>query len=151
MLRAQSGASLGFVGDVTHVDASVLAALLDAGFLPVVAPLALDEGGDGALNVNADATAGAIAGALHADAFVIVTDVARVRRVASDPQTAVAQLDAHEARELLSAGAFEGGMRPKIESALTALARGARRVAIAGAGPRAVGRALEGEGTTLLG
>ena len=65
---------LGLVGDVEKVDASVLSCLLDGGFLPVVAPVASGPEGQ-ALNINADTAAGAVAGALHADYFVLISDV----------------------------------------------------------------------------
>ena len=65
---------LGLVGDVEKVDASVLSCLLDGGFLPVVAPVASGPEGQ-ALNINADTAAGAVAGALYADYFVLISDV----------------------------------------------------------------------------
>jgi acetylglutamate kinase len=148
-LLARGGASLGFVGEVTSVDPALLHALLDGGFLPVVAPVALAEDGSTALNVNADTAAGAIAGALGADAYVIVTDVDRVRRDLADPGSGIAHLSALQARELLDSGVFGGGMRPKMDSALAALHGGARSVVIGGQGPQAIERALSGNGTRL--
>ncbi|MGH7728495.1 MAG: acetylglutamate kinase [Vulcanimicrobiaceae bacterium] len=147
---AIEGVALGFVGEIERVEPAPLEALLAAGFVPVVAPLALEARTLVPLNVNADTAAGAIAGALAADAYLIVTNVARVRRELGDPGSELARLDASEARALLADGSFGGGMRPKIESALAALAAGARSVAIAGGGPGAVARALGGEGTTLV-
>ena len=148
--RSRGGAALGFVGKVSSVDPSLLEVLLDGGFLPVVAPVAVDGGSTTALNVNADTTAGAIAGALRADAFLIVTDVTRVRRDPTDPSSGIARMTASEARNYLDSGAFEGGMRPKMESALEALAHGAASVAIGGSGPGSVASALAGNGTTLV-
>jgi acetylglutamate kinase len=144
------GGALGYVGEVASVDASLLHTLLDGGFLPVVAPVGVDAGATTALNINADTTAGAIAGALRADAYIVITDVDRVRRDAADPASGIARMTASEAAAHLDAGVFEGGMRPKIESSLAALALGARSVAIGGRGNRAVERALCGNGTTLV-
>jgi acetylglutamate kinase len=149
-MQAAGAVSLGFVGEVTAVDPALLDALLEKGFLPVVAPVAIDEDGSTALNVNADTTAGAIAGAIGADAYLIVTDVARVRRDAADPNSEIARMTASEARAYLESGVFEGGMRPKVESALAALGRGAASVVIGGRGPGAIGSALSGNGTTLV-
>jgi acetylglutamate kinase len=140
-----AGESLGFVGEIVEVRPRVLEALLASGFTPVVAPLAVTADGESALNVNADTAAAALAGALGADAYVIVTNVARVRLDVNDPQSGLASLDAETARRHLAAGAFEGGMRPKIESALEALRRGTKRVAIG----NSLGGALSGAGTTL--
>jgi len=144
------GESLGFVGEIEAVRPGVLHGLLDAGLVPVVAPLAIDARGTTALNVNADTSAGAIAGALGADAYVIVTSVSRVRRRLDDPESGIARLTAAEARGFLEDGTFDGGMRPKMESALDALARGARSAVICGSGPGALGRALAGDGTIIV-
>ena len=149
-LCTRGGATLGFVGAVTAIDTSLLAALLSRGFVPVVAPVAISEDGSTALNVNADTTAGAIAGSLGADAFLIITDVARVRRDAADPASEIARMTASQASAYLQSGAFEGGMRPKVESALAALGHGAASVVIGGRGPGAIGSALAGNGTTLV-
>jgi acetylglutamate kinase len=138
--------SLGFVGEVESVRPEVLRALLDASFVPVVAPVGVTGDGRTALNINADTAAGAIAGALRADAYVVVTDVARVRLVVDDPDSGIATLTSTETRGLLGGETFAGGMRPKMESALFALARGARTAIIADS----LAHALAGNGTTIL-
>ena len=143
------GVSLGFVGEIVRVYPAVIEGLLVADMVPVIAPLGISEDYSHALNINADIAAGAIAGALGADAYVVVTNVDRVRRVAGDPSTGIASLTAHEARAYLADGTFDGGMIPKMESVLDALERGARRAVIAGSGPGALGRALAGGGTTI--
>jgi len=146
---AVAGESLGFVGEVVRVDPAVLHALLNGGFVPVVAPLGLAADGSGALNVNADSAAGAIAGAMRADAYVVITNVPRVRRRLDDPASEIASLDVAEARGLLADGSFDGGMKPKIEGALDALTRGAGRAVICGSAAAALAGALAGEGTTI--
>ena len=147
---AEDGVALGFVGEIVRVETGLLRALLDAGLLPVVAPLALGPDAAFALNVNADDAAGAIAGALRADAYVVVTNVARVRRVVDDPSTGIARLTASEAHGFLEDRTFDGGMRPKMRGALDALARGARSAIVAGSGPGALASALAGNGTTVV-
>jgi acetylglutamate kinase len=142
---------LGAVGEIVEVRPGVLQALLEAGFLPVVAPVALDiDDPSGRLNVNADTSAGAIAGALHADAYVVVTDVEGVRSDLADPDSTVHRLPSAKALAWLDDGTLSGGMRPKMRGALDALGRGARRALISGAGAQAIGRALEGAGTEIL-
>jgi acetylglutamate kinase len=144
-MDAVDGESLGFVGEIVEVRPALLEALLTAGLTPVVAPLAVTADGRGALNVNADTASAAIAGALGADAYVIVTDVARVRLRVDDPASGIATLDAGTAHGYLNAGIFEGGMRPKMLGALDALARGAKRIVIGDS----LDRALGGFGTTV--
>ena len=144
------GASLGFVGEVARVTPAVLHGLLDAGLVPVVAPLGVAADGVTAYNVNADTVAGAIAGALGADAYVVVTNVERVRRDVGDPRSGIERLPASEARAYLADGTFDGGMRPKMESVLDALARGARSAVVCGGPGDALSRGLAGNGTTVV-
>jgi acetylglutamate kinase len=68
------GTSLGFVGEISAVRTTLVAAMLDAGFTPVVAPLAVSTDAASALNLNADTAAGALAGALSADLYVVITN-----------------------------------------------------------------------------
>jgi acetylglutamate kinase len=144
------GESLGFVGEIVRVNAEILRGLLDAGLVPVVAPVGVMRDGTTALNVNADTSAGAIAGALIADAYVIVTNVDRVRRTLGDPESGIAELTSTDARAFIDDGTFDGGMRPKMESALDALAHGVGSAIICGSGPGALSQALEGNGTTIV-
>lgn len=141
---------LGYVGEVERVEPALVRTLLAAGFVPVVAPLGVAADAAHALNLNADTAAGALAGALAADAYVIVTNVERVRRDVADPTSGIATLSAREALVLLSDGTFDGGMRPKMQSALDALARGARSAIICGCGPGALERGVSGGGTTVV-
>jgi acetylglutamate kinase len=153
MVRARrrlgpGGEDLGFVGEVEAVDPGPLRALLRSGYTPVVAPLAIDD--DGALNVNADETAGAVAGALQADAYVCITNVPRVRLKVERPETAIDRIDRLEAAAFVADGTFDGGMRPKILGAIEALNRGAKRALICGAGESAVMKALDGDATEIV-
>jgi acetylglutamate kinase len=143
------GESLGFVGEVRAVDTSLIRCILQAGFVPVIAPLGISADGSERYNLNADTAAGAIAGALKADRYLVVTDVPRVRRNPRDPASGIDLLTLAEARELLAAGAFDGGMRPKMLAVFTALETGATRAIIAG-GNRALHKAIAGDGTTVL-
>jgi acetylglutamate kinase len=143
------GKSLGFVGEISSVRVPLLTALLDAGFTPVVAPLAVSTDALTALNVNGDIAAGAIAGALGADLYVVITNVDRVRVRVDDPSSGIDTLDAATARAYLRDGTFDGGMAPKMESILDALARGAKRAIVCGAGSDALAGALAGRGTLV--
>lgn len=118
---------LGFVGDVSAVDPSVVRQSLDAGQVPVVATIGSDASGQ-AYNVNADAAAAAIAAALSAEKLIYLTDIEGVRRRADDPSSLVSRCTPAEVRDMLADGSADGGMIPKLESCLAALDAGVRSV-----------------------
>ena len=122
---AVGGADLGFVGEVVHVDVGVVEALLAQRFVPVVASIALDESGQ-AYNVNADVVASELAVALEAEKLVYLNDVPGVIGPSGD---LLSELSAQQCLELLgAAGVVDGGMIPKLESAVRALEAGVKRV-----------------------
>jgi acetylglutamate kinase len=104
----------GNVGDVVDVDPHLLTTLLDAGYLPVVSPLAADDAG-GVYNVNADAIAAALALELRAEKLILLSDVPGVLRDAANPSTLISRLTASEARALVRSKAVRGGMVAKLE------------------------------------
>jgi acetylglutamate kinase len=122
--------ALGHVGTQPRINESMITHMLDLGWLPVIAPYAIDDSGS-LVNCNADAVAGAVAGALNADTLLLLSDVDQVRRVPSDPDSGIDTMTRDDAQSLLTDGNAHGGMRPKIESALTSLDNGAHRVLIA--------------------
>lgn len=123
------GCSLGFVGHPTTINVGLLRTLLGAGYLPVISPVAYDasSGKGGALNVNGDDAAAAIAASLEADELLLITDV---EGVYDDRGSVIPNLDVQDARELVVKGVAEGGMAAKLESAHAALAAGVNRVRI---------------------
>jgi acetylglutamate kinase len=141
---------LGYVGVPAAVDAALLRAVLGLGVVPVIAPLGLDPAENVALNLNADTAAGAIAAALGADAYVVLTNVAGVRRDRHDPATVIPRLTIAEAQGFLDDGTFSDGMRPKMRAAIEAVAGGARRALIAAAARDGIRHALAGMGTELV-
>lgn len=116
----------GRVGGVTHVNPDVVRRLVDDGFIPVIAPVAVDADGR-SLNVNADTVAGKVAEALRARKFVILTDIEGVR---GEDGEVVSSLSAGEIDALKLDGVIQGGMIPKVECALNALAGGVRKAHI---------------------
>jgi acetylglutamate kinase len=122
-------ASLGFAGRPVTVKADLLRTLLGAGYLPVISPLAHDElsPNGGALNVNGDDAAAAIAAALDADELLLVADVEGVRDANGETFT---NLSIETARDLAANGIAAGGMAAKLESAESALRAGVVRVRI---------------------
>ncbi len=148
--RMTAAGDLGFVGEPAGVDAQLLRGLLGLGVLPVIAPLGLDRANNAALNLNADTAAGAIAAALRADAYVVLTNVAGVRRDRHDPASVIPRLTIAEARGFLADGTFADGMRPKMLAAIEAVAGGARRAVVAEAARDGIEAALAGMGTELI-
>jgi acetylglutamate kinase len=116
---------LGRVGEVTKVNAEVLAILDRENFIPVIAPVGVGEGGE-VLNINADLVAGALAAELTAEKLVLLTDVPGVMK----DNKLVSTLTASGARALIDGGGVSGGMIPKIECALSALAGGVAKAHI---------------------
>ena len=120
---------LGFVGEVSAVNTTVLDQLLAERLVPVVATIGADAAGQ-AHNVNADTAAGAIAEALGAEKLIYLTDVEGLRRDASDPASVVSTLGAAELEALIGGGAVTAGMIPKAESCLRAVRGGVRQAHI---------------------
>lgn len=115
--------SLGFVGDIKKVDATIVKQMLADSQVPVVATLGTDHSGQ-AYNINADTAAGALAEALGAQKLVYLTDIAGVRANKDDEKSLLRQTTTSQLRNLLSSGAVDGGMIPKIESCVAAIERG---------------------------
>ena len=142
------GPEFGRVGRVERVNTGLIRDLLAAGITPVIGCIAVDALG-GALNVNADWAAGAVAGALESS-IVFLTDVPGVMRDFHDPSTLAANLSATETRAWIENGIISGGMIPKVEAALYALERGSPRATIASGNPGVLEQAVKGlAGTTF--
>ncbi|MDE2482880.1 MAG: acetylglutamate kinase [bacterium] len=142
------GQDLGYVGEVTYADPHLVLALLDAGFLPIVAPLAIADDAAHAYNVNADLAAAALAGALRARAFVIVTNVPRVLADRNDPSSGIEHLTVDAARAFAASDACASGMQPKMNAAIAAVAAGCTAAYICAANETTIRSALtEGNAT----
>ncbi len=118
---------LGYVGRVSKLDSSLVDGMLERNIVPVIAPIARGE--DGFIyNLNADTAAGAIASALGAHKLMYLTDVDGLYRDINDMGSLITRIRLQEMRELLPT--LEGGMRPKIESCVTAMEAGVRQAHI---------------------
>jgi acetylglutamate kinase len=114
---------LGYVGEPDKVDISVLEALAaqaDDDFIPVVAPVGIGPDGK-SFNINADTAAGAIAGALKAERVLFLTDITGVL---DKDKKLIERLSVDEARGLIADGTAQGGMIPKLETAIQAVEKG---------------------------
>ena len=116
---------LGFVGDVTQVDTRLIRELVNVGYIPVVATVAMDADGQ-ALNVNADTAAGAIAAKLGAEKLILMTDVPGVCTDKDDPNTLIRELTMKETEEAIAKGVIAGGMIPKVECCMTSITNGVK-------------------------
>jgi acetylglutamate kinase len=116
---------VGFVGEVSSVDASIVNSLVKAGHIPVISSVAADENGQ-SYNINADTVAGELAAALGAEKMILLTDTAGILRDYKDMSTLIHKLDIQEARQLMESGVVSGGMIPKVNCCVRSLAQGVR-------------------------
>ena len=123
------GEDIGFVGDVNHVDPKILYDLLEKDFLPIVAPIGLDEKFN-TYNINADDAACAIAKAVEADKLVFLTDIEGLYKDINDKSSFISRLTATQADELIASGCIGGGMLPKLNNCTDAIKQGVNRVHI---------------------
>jgi acetylglutamate kinase len=121
----------GHVGDVTGVNRELFALLAGGGYVPVVACLGADEGGN-VYNINADVVANQIAIALDAKALVLVSDVVGVLRDVSDARSRIPRLSVAEGKQAIADGVATKGMIPKLEESFAAIAQGVRAVHVVG-------------------
>ena len=120
---------LGYVGDVTWVNARLLELLVKADAIPCIATIARDNAG-GRLNVNADTAAGHVAAAMKADKLVVVSDTDGIYRDIKDPTTRVGHVDVAGIDQLIKDGVIGTGMLPKVEACITALKGGVQKAHI---------------------
>jgi acetylglutamate kinase len=115
--RLIDGQDLGRVGEVVAVDPSVVLAATEAGYIPVIAPIGVDDRGL-SHNVNADEAAGAIAAELQAEKLMLLTDV---EGLLDAKNQLISQLSVEQCRGMISDGTIKGGMIPKMECCIQAL------------------------------
>ena len=124
----QRSEELGYVGDVVQVNAEPVLAMLDAGFIPVVAPVGTDGQGN-SFNINGDTAASKLAGALKAEKLMILTDIEglcndiKVRDV-------ISYLNVADVQGLKDQGTIAGGMIPKVDCCVQAIEEGVTSVHI---------------------
>ncbi len=123
------GVDLGHVGDIVGVNTKLLETLCADEYIPVIASVGTDDGGE-SYNINADTAAAAIATALRAEKLIYLTDIDGVRKKAEDPTTLFPILTVEQARSLIQDGTISGGMIPKVNACIEAIEKGVRRVHI---------------------
>jgi acetylglutamate kinase len=140
---------LGLVGRIKRVNLRPVTAALNEGYIPVVTPVGLGEGGV-AYNINADLGAGELAAALRAEKLIFLTDVVGIQNKAGE---LISELNVTAVPELIDSGVLSGGMLPKVEAAGRALERVKRVHIIDGRVPHALVREMftdSGVGTMVV-
>lgn len=127
--KYSNGEDIGFVGEITSVNPKVLYDLLEKDFLPIVAPIGLDENFN-TYNINADDAACAIAKAVNAEKLAFLTDIEGLYKDINDKSSFIPRLTADEADELINGGYIGGGMLPKLSNCTSAIKNGVNRVHI---------------------
>lgn len=127
--KLSNGEDIGFVGNISEVDTSIIETLLEKDFLPVICPIGVDDEYN-TYNINADDAACAIAQAVKAEKLAFLTDVEGVYKDPKDKSTLISELTLDEARELITGGNIGGGMLPKLNNCIEAIENGVKRVHI---------------------
>lgn len=116
---------IGRVGEIERVNPEIINTVIREGYIPVVAPVAVGEGGE-SYNVNADSAAGALAEALRADKLIILTDVEGILEDKNDPNSLISTIKVDQVPELIKKGIIDGGMIPKVECCVSAVKNGVK-------------------------
>lgn len=120
---------LGYVGEITGVNVAPILDVIEKGYIPVISTVGCDSEGN-VYNINADTAAAKIAGELHAESLITLTDIAGILRDKDDPSTLIPQILVSQAPELIADGVISGGMIPKVECCTNAIKWGVHKVFI---------------------
>ncbi|MBE9221437.1 acetylglutamate kinase [Cyanobacterium stanieri LEGE 03274] len=123
--RSVNREKVGFVGEVTSVDSSLVDSLVKSGYVPIISSVAADFDGQ-PHNINADTVAGEIAAALGAEKLILLTDTPGILQDYHDPSTLLYKLSIQDARDLIDQGVVSGGMIPKVTCCVRSLAQGVK-------------------------
>ena len=120
---------LGYVGDITDINIEPILDVIEKGYIPVISTIGCDKDGN-TYNINADTAAARIAGKLHAESLISLTDIAGVMRDKDDPSTLIPKMSVKESEKLIADGVIVGGMIPKVECCTNAIKWGVHKVFI---------------------
>ena len=120
---------LGYVGDITDINIDPILDVIEKGYIPVISTIGCDKDGN-TYNINADTAAARIAGKLHAESLISLTDIAGVMRDKDDPATLIPKMSVKESEKLIADGVIVGGMIPKVECCTNAIKWGVHKVFI---------------------
>ncbi len=120
---------LGYVGNITKVNVQPILDVIDKGYIPVVSTIGCDKDGN-IYNINADTAAAKIAGELHAESLISMTDISGILEDKDNPDTLIPEIKVSDAPHLIEDGIIGGGMIPKVECCINAIQWGVNRVFI---------------------
>lgn len=120
---------LGYVGTVTEINPQPIIDVIDKGYIPVISTIGCDRKGN-VYNINADTAAARIAGALHAESLISMTDISGILMDKDDPSTLIRRISTAETEKLIESGVINGGMIPKVECCANAIRWGVKKVFI---------------------
>ncbi|WP_027399550.1 acetylglutamate kinase [Anaerovorax odorimutans] len=128
-VKMKGNVDLGYVGEITKIDAAPIELAMDNGFIPVIATVGVDHEGQ-IYNINADTAAAAIAGALKAEKLISMTDIRGLLKDIKDEESLITRIKTTEIPKLIEEGIISGGMIPKIESCAEAIENGLKEAVI---------------------
>lgn len=143
---------VGFVGDVTDVNALIIEGIMGMGFIPVIAPIGIDDQGQ-RYNINADTAAGAVASHLGVERMIVVTDVPGILKTVDGEKQVLPVVTVEEIEEMIVSGEIYGGMIPKVRAAIACIQGRVREVIIvSGEEPGVLTKAVRegGVGTRIV-
>ncbi|MCR5774691.1 MAG: acetylglutamate kinase [Lachnospiraceae bacterium] len=127
--KLSEGKDIGFVGEITEVDTTLIENLLDDDFLPIISPIGMDQDYR-TYNINADDAACAVAKAMKAEKLAFLSDIKGIYKDINDPDSFISRMSVREANELMDSGFVGGGMLPKLNSCIDAVMGGVNNVTI---------------------
>ncbi|MBO9598178.1 MAG: acetylglutamate kinase [Cohnella sp.] len=133
---------VGLVGDVSGVKAEIIEGIISMGYIPVVAPIGIDDASQ-RYNINADTAAGAVASRLGVDTMIVVTDVPGIMRTVDGEKVVLPSVTFADIEEMIASGEIYGGMIPKVRAAMSCLHGNVKEVLIVdGAAEQVLSRAV---------
>ena len=120
---------LGYVGEITGVNANPILDVIEKGYIPVISTIACDSNGS-VYNINADTAAAKIAAELKAESLISLTDITGILRDKDNPETLISHITTSECKKLIEQGIIKDGMIPKVECCTDAIAEGVKKVFI---------------------
>ena len=128
--KLESSIDLGFVGEITSIDTTLLTTLLSSGYIPVIGSVATNEDCTQTYNINADICASKLASALKAEKLMLLTNVPGLMINPNDEATLISSLRLHEIKKIQMDGIIKSGMIPKIDCCVEAIRMGVKEAHI---------------------
>ncbi|WP_219839080.1 acetylglutamate kinase [Paenibacillus sp. R14(2021)] len=124
-----NAAEIGFVGDVTDVNAAIIEGVMGMGYIPVIAPIGIDASAQ-RYNINADTAAGAVASHLGVEQMIVVTDVPGIMKTVGGVKQVLPSVTVEEIEAMIASGDIYGGMIPKVRAAIACIQGDVKEVVI---------------------